>query len=686
MIPFLSKIKTEKIIGFILPLLTVLIASCSDFKLKKEDTQKINKSQDWTNYIRTAGHGLGKANIEATISDALETNLYGIQVDNDIPGRYESFLDPTEKLGAQRLIAERAHEIDNYSFVYIAGLECITANADQSPNSFFKDHPDWVQRDINGRPAMFGGGDAFWITDGDEDVWISPYATAWREKYMEHIRQIAATGIDGIFVDIPYWMTHFEGWEDSWASFDEYTVAAFKSKTGINAKTELKLGDYNDENFRKWIDFRIKTLTQFMADVDKNAKSVNPNCKTIAEVYPGLGEEAVRVGADVYEMYQAVDVIAHEYSGGGGNAASKNPLNWFDRMVGMYTFRAFAEGKGSLMLSYSWDDDNKVAPMEPMKNLALSNVMAGTNHWDARGHVMSGSNDITTRKVIYDWIAANENKIYSPRTPISPIGIYFSPKTRNYNPEGYIESYQGMMNIMLQGHIEFQVVTPRTLKEFKGETLILPDVQYISTEEIGQLKDLIDNKVKLVLTGQTGKYNYNVKQYESNIMERLYGELKGSNESQLTYKKYIYYEECPGKIYVNYLNSEFNESAWSGEFKNTEYFSFLQKFKADLSSNFNWKQNIVIEASPLISSQTSLVNGIPHVFLANFSGLKNDEVVHQTPQVDIEIHFNGAKEGCKVMFIPFLGRQQELTTEFRNGQIICSLPTLEKGGIVWLEE
>ena len=45
---------------------------------------------------------------------------------------------------------------------------------------------------------------------------------------MERVRQIAATGIDGIYVDIPYWMTHFEGWEQTWASFDDYTVAAFK--------------------------------------------------------------------------------------------------------------------------------------------------------------------------------------------------------------------------------------------------------------------------------------------------------------------------------------------------------------------------------------------------------------------------------------------------------------------------
>ncbi len=677
--------KKPSVLKKVLLYVLILITGCADPDSRPPKTVEQDKPGDWTNYIRTAGHGLSKDNVDATIKDALETNLFGIEVDNDIPGRYESFVDPTKKLEALKLVAGRAHEIENYAFVYIAGLECITANADSEAHSFFKDHPDWVQRDINGRPAMFGGGDAFWISEGDEDVWISPYATAWRERYMEHVRQIAGTGIDGIFVDIPYWMTHFDGWQDTWASFDKYTVAAFKSKTGIDAKAEIKLGDDNDPNFRKWIDFRIETLTNFMADVNKNAKSVNPHCKTIAEIYPGLGEEAVRVGADVYEMYQVVDVIAHEYSGGGGNAASKNPKNWFDRMVGMYTFRAFAEGKASLMLSYSWDSDNKVEPMEPMKNLALSNVMAGTNHWDARGHVMSGSNDIETRKVIYDWIAANESTLYDPRTPISPIGIYFSPKTRNYDPENFVESYQGMMNLMLQGHIEFQVVTPRTLKAFKGEVLILPNVKYISNTEIVQLKDLIDNSMKLVLTGETGKYDNSMNAYGQNIIERLYDTLKGNKEPEAANKKYTYYEHCPGKMYTDDLNREFNESAWSGNYRDTRYFSHLQKFTADLIANFNWKQNVEIEAPPFISTQIAQVNGKPHVFLANFSGLKSDEVMNQTSQTGIQIRFYG-HTNAKVFYLPFLGKKQELSAVSKNGQIICELPTLTKGGVVWLEE
>ena len=683
MTPLLDKITKDRK-GKLVFLCVLLFISGCDSNSKASQAGGQEAPRDWTHYIRTAGHGLNKENIDATIQDAVETNLFGIQVDNDIPGRYESFLDPTEKLEALELIADRAHEVGNYAFVYIAGLECITANADSRAHSFFKDHPDWVQRDINDRPAMFGGGDAFWISEGDEDVWISPYATAWRERYMEHVRQIAGTGIDGIFVDIPYWMTHFDGWEDTWASFDEYTVAAFKSQTGIDAKTDIKLGDYHDPNFRKWIDFRMETLTNFMADVDKNAKLVNPHCKTIAEIYPGLGEEAVRVGADVYGMYSVVDVIAHEYSGGGGNAASKNPKDWFNRMVGMYTFRAFAEDKATLMLSYSWDH-NKVEPMEPMKNLALSNVMAGTNHWDARGHVMSGSNDIETRKDIYNWIAANEKTIYDRRTPISPIGLYFSPKTRNYDPDGFMESYQGMMNILLQGHLEFQVITPRTLKEFKGEALILPDVQYISDDEIVQLKKLIAHNVKLIITGETGKYDDSVKANGQDIRDRLYGAMNGVKDSEASNKNYTYYEQCPGKTYTDYLNREFNESAWSGKYRDTEYYSHLQKFKADLIALFNLKQKVEIEAAPFVSSQIAQVNGKPHVFLANFSGLKSDELVNQTPQDDIKIHFYGHKN-AKVYYLPYLGKKQELSGDFQKGKIICTLPPLIKGGVVWLEE
>lgn len=597
--------------------------------------------QNWTNFVRTAGHGLNKSNIDRTIKDAQDTHLFGIEVDNDVPGRYNSFLDPKEKLEDIAAMAKKAHAINNHAFVYVAALECITENADSTSRTFFKEHPDWVQRNIDNKPAMFGGGDAFWISKGDEDVWISPYAMEWRKKYMEHIRQIAATGIDGIWIDIPYWMTHFTGWENSWASFDDYTVEAFRTKTGLDARKDLKLGDSTDGNFRKWIDFRIQSLTDFIGELDSNIKSVNPDCKTIPEIYPGIGAEAVRVGADVYQLYDVSDVIAHEFSGGEGNAASKNPDDWFDRMVGMYTFRAFAGAKASWMLSYSWDKENKVKPVEPMKNLALSNLMAGTNHYDAASHVMSGSNDIATRTLINKWIAANENIFYKPRKAVAPVGVYFSPTTRNYYPYGFMESFGGVVKMMLQSHIEFEVVTPRTLKDFGGNVLILPDVSEISPDE----KTLFE---KLLNSGK-------------NVIDNI-----------------------SGKSYSAKLKEEFNGAAWKNSWKQAEFFSMLQKFKTSLVADYGYKSKVSVDASPFVSAQITSVEGKPYIFLANFSGLKKDEIVNQVPQENIRVMFDAAKTG-KVFYLPFLGEKQELKGHIRDGKLICTLPPVTKGGVVWLE-
>src|SRR6266403_474790 len=304
------RIRTTTVRLIVAATAVLLILICAALTL----AQTPQPAQDWTHNVRIAAWSLhSKDDAPRIVREAQESRVFGIEVDNDITGRYESFLHPEEKLAAIRAVAEEAHKVGNHAFVYIAGLECITANADQSPHSLAKDHPDWLQRKLTGEPAIFGGGTAFWIAKGAEDVWISPYAPEWRKTYMERLRQVAATGIDGIYVDIPYWMTHFDGWEDSWASFDDATVAAFRKQTGLDAKHDLKLGDFSNHNFRKWVEFRIDTLTQVIRESRENARAVNPAAAVIPEIYPGIEQEATRVGSDVYEMYAGADAIAHEY-------------------------------------------------------------------------------------------------------------------------------------------------------------------------------------------------------------------------------------------------------------------------------------------------------------------------------------------------------------------------------------
>ena len=602
--------------------------------------------QNWTHSVRIGAYGLQPGNSDQIIRDAQQTHVFGIEVDNDITGRYESFLNPEEKLRAIRELASKAHAVGNHAFVYIAGTECITANADKTAHTMAKDHPDWLQRKVTGEPATFGGGTAFWIKKGDEDVWISPYAVEWRKIYMQRVRQIAATGIDGIYVDIPYWMTHFDGWEDSWASFDEYTVAAFKKETGLDAKRDVKIGDFSDAGFRKWIDFRIETITVFMREIDRNAKAVNPDIKTIPEIYPGIEEEAVRVGADVYSLYPVVDAIAHEYEFGSGDhmASSRTPLDWFLYQVGIHSFRAFADGKATWILNYSWDGDRKVDRRESMMNLAMSEIMAGANFWDAPGHSMAGSNDPSTRTKIFSWIQQHESTFYSPREPIHPVGVYFSPETRNLYAKEFIASYRGILLLLMQKHLEFQVVTPRSLEKFRGDTLILPDVRILSAGEKDFLAKYAGAGNTLIITG--------------------------ADAAQLgTGQNVLRFPQCPGKAYIRALEKDF-ESANPDQ-------------QQDFLKSLRPQPSIRIVAGPAVATSIASVNGATHVFFANFTGLRGKVNPVQTPQERVQV-IVAAGNDTVGHFLPFLGDVVNVRGTEANGSVSFTLPPISKGAVFWV--
>jgi hypothetical protein len=641
----------------------------------------------WTHYARISGNGLTLERVDQIVREATETHVFGIETDNDIEGRYESFLEPAEKLKAIKAVAEKAHAAGNYAFVYIAGLECITANAAKVKHSLFKDHPDWVQRKITGQPALFGGGTAFWIRQGDEDVWVSPYVPEWRKIYMEHVRQIAATGIDGVYVDIPYWMTHFRGWEKSWASFDKYTVAAFKATTGLNAMTELKIGDFSDTDFRRWVDFRIATITDFMKEIDHNVKSVNPHAMTIAEIYPGIEGEAVRVGSDVYQLYEVVDVIAHEYdwSGAGSRASTKTPLDWLHYMIGMYSFRAFAGDKPSWMLSYSWDGEKGVDPGEEMKNLFAAQLMAGTNCWDVHGHVMSGSNDIATRTEIFDWIARHEKIFYHPRRPIHPIGVYFSPRTRDYFATDYLDSYFGLMALLMHSHREFQIVTPRSLRDFRGPVLALADARCLSDGELAAIESYMKTGGSLIVTGQTAHRDKTGQARPSNPLLQFLGIQNPAQKSMRAgSRKYAYLPDCPGRAYWQIVSREFSEAAARGVAKGQTFERLRGEFNRTVLDPLGFTSPIRFEASPFVVAQAARVNGRIHLFLANFKGLRALKNARQIPERNVIVSFP-ATAGTKAFVLPFLGNVHELPAERERGRLRALIPEIEKGAVVWLE-
>ena len=383
-----------------------------------------------------------------------------------------------------------------------------------------------------------------------------------------------------------------------------------------------------------------------MREIRDNARKVNPEIMVIPEIYPGIEEEATRVGSDVYELYGVVDAIAHEYEFGSGEhmAATRTQLDWFLYQAGMLTFRAFAQGQATWILNYSWDGNKGVDPRDAMKNLAMSEVIAGANFWDAPGHVMAGSNDPATRRQIFAWIEKHEKTLYLPRQPMRPVGVYFSPKSRDYAVNSFLPSYRGALLALLQAHRELQVVTPRSLAAFHGEKLVLPNVSVLNDTEKQTLRAYVDHGGHLVILGNNAT-----------------GMAASPVATQLAYDS--------AGTYFAALLQDFSDAS------DDPPSDFLEATRV--------RGEIELDAPETVAANFGLVDGMPHVFLANFGGLVPGKVAVPALAKGIRVRIPAAK-GERLTFLPFLGEAQLVHGERKGDQVEFALPPLERGAVIWI--
>lgn len=76
------------------------VGACGILLLSQSAPQSYPVGQDWTNYVRIGAYGLRGGDAAEIVRKAEASNVFGIEFDNDIPGRYESFVHPEEKLQA----------------------------------------------------------------------------------------------------------------------------------------------------------------------------------------------------------------------------------------------------------------------------------------------------------------------------------------------------------------------------------------------------------------------------------------------------------------------------------------------------------------------------------------------------------------------------------------------------------
>jgi hypothetical protein len=238
---------------------------------------------------------------------------------------------------------------------------------------------------------------------------------------------------------------------------------------------------------------------------------------------------------------------------------------------------------------------------------------------------------------------------------------------------------------MLHSHTEFQIVTPRTLEKFGGEILILPDVKCVSENEVNYLKSFLEKGNGVVITGETGYYDITGARVSENPIQKMLDLMDINSKHISTGKqKYIYSPECPGKLYSDLCKYEFDISAWKGNDEKTSFKNFRDNFFNEVNNHFAYQSQITIEASSFLSTQITSVEKKPHVFMANYKGLKSDKNAKQISEKNVKIKFLNVNRR-KVFYLPYLGEKVELDVEIEDGALTCIVPIIDKGGVVWVD-
>ena len=170
-----------------------------------------------------------------------------------------------------------------------------------------------------------------------------------------------------------------------------------------------------------------------------------------------------------------------EFGNGDHMASARNPLDWF-RLPGGHAFLPrLCAGQSHLdpELLLGWRQESRPARAddEP-RHVAESwrRRISGTRPdtpWAGRTICQPGRRFFPGFKLT--------RRLSTCRGARCIRWVFISPRRREiiYADE-FIRSYQGILILLMQKHREFQVVTPRTLANFKGETLVLPDVRIFS--------------------------------------------------------------------------------------------------------------------------------------------------------------------------------------------------------------
>ncbi|MCF7985167.1 MAG: cadherin-like domain-containing protein, partial [Thiohalocapsa sp.] len=466
---------------------------------------------------------MSTAEMDQLLTDLVGQRVSVIEADSEL-SNYLTDAQFDQELALMRRFADAAHARGLRVVWYYPGLEVVTPNGVNIDQTMAKEHPDWLQYGLDGAANVFygGSGQVFWVEPNDESAWMSPSSPGYRAYFLERVRKIAATGIDGLWVDVPIYA---DFGPTKWSDFNPDAIARFEGDTGFSIPTAE---DWDDPSWRRWITWRHEELARFMQDVTEAARSVDSEFPVFAETLPTDYNGATLYGLDGSYL-KHVEGLTHiwEVDTMSNNVGMRNARedDWISFISALKFTRAASGKKPSWVFSYGKEEDDA--------ELVMAQAMAtGNNPYELQVPEMTTTVGAAYRSRMFSWAEEYAVPLFDAESD-ADVGLLYSSASRDYVDkfEGlgmfatweaggddlwwaadaadsayarrYLAEFRGILKVLVHAHVPFEtVVAPNAIAELaRFDTLFVPDLQALSNAEAAMLREYVDRGGHLIWTG-----------------------------------------------------------------------------------------------------------------------------------------------------------------------------------------
>ena len=500
-------------------------------------------TDDWLKAGRIAGtyiyNAMSQEDLAALLDQRAAENVSIVELDS----RLSYYLNDAE-FGAEvsflDLAAQEANARGMKAVIYYPTFEVLTANAiDENgviaASTMAKDHPDWVQQGIDGTPNVFYGGQEVWVSPGEESAWLSPNS-AYKDYFIDRIEQLAATNLDGVWLDVPIYLdtgTLWTGAEPGAAAdFQAWTIAnGHNSGAGYSVPTVYNMGD---PGFRAWIKWRHINIANFLNDVRSAAQAVNPNFAVIVENFPLDYFDSTAYGLDG-SFLPVEDNFLRVWET--DNVSNTLAMQWatpddFENKIAMLKWGKSVHPTNPSW-SFSYGNETLDAGLTMAATVASHNVP-----FESKTPTMLNTVDTNFRQNWFGYIKDHEAELFNHNRS-SSLAIWYSSATRDfqdYDQSGkfglysvtdapladdtwwaknasdsvvtapHLGGYRGMSAAMIRMNIPYTMVHGRDAGPINSAgdfgMLILPSVGALSDADAAYIRNYVQTGGVLLATGE----------------------------------------------------------------------------------------------------------------------------------------------------------------------------------------